>query len=70
MKKIRNIRQLKIEQERLRNLEMDLEKEMQGSWQKLRKSIQPDNIIKDFVSERILNKLANRGINKLLQLFN
>ena len=65
MKKIRNIRQLKREQERLENKQRELEREMQESWWKIRNSITPQNVAKD-----LLNKLTSHGIGRLLQLFN
>jgi predicted transcriptional regulator len=70
MIKIRNIKQLKREQEKLRDRQKQLEKEISESWQKIKKGIRPHDIAKDLVSEWVLNKLTSRGIGKLMQMFN
>lgn len=70
MKKIRNIKQLKREQQRLRDRQLQLEKDMYESWQKIKKGMKPHNMAREIVSEWVINKLASRGIGRLLQIFN
>lgn len=69
MKKIRNIKQLRREQQRLHDRQAELEKEMRETWKKLKKSMKPHNMAKDLASEWLVNRLAGLGIGRLLQIF-
>jgi hypothetical protein len=70
MKRIRNIRQLKREQERLEDKVRELEEQMLESWTKIKKNASPHRLTKELLSEWIFNRLASRGIGRLLKLFN
>lgn len=70
MKKIRNINQLKREQEKLRERQRHLEKQMRESFRDVKRSINPKVIAKDLVFQWMVNRVAFRGIGKLLRLFN
>jgi hypothetical protein len=69
MKKIRNIRQLNREQEKLLHRQLQLEKEMREAWRKIKKSARPQQVAKDLVSEWMAKKWVGRGIVRLLQFF-
>lgn len=69
MNKIRNINQLKREQEKLRERQMHLEKQMRESFRNVKKSINPKVIAKDLVFRWTVNRVAFRGIGRLLRLF-
>jgi|GEM_PF-4171123 hypothetical protein len=69
MKKIRNIDQLRVEQARLRERQLHLEKQMLESCRKVRKSISLKNFARDLAFEWMLNKVASRGVGRLLNIF-
>jgi hypothetical protein len=69
MKKIKNIKQLKHEQERLHDRQIELEKNMRESWGKIKKNISPRTIAKDLVAECALQRFNVLGLGRLLRLF-
>lgn len=70
VKKIRNINQLKREQDKLRERQTHLEKQMRNSFRNVKKSLNPKIIAKDLAFQWMVNRMAAKGIGKLLRLFN
>ena len=58
MKKIKGIKQLQLEKERIKQHQEELEKKLKTNWQELKESLKPVNIIKDTFSSTVRKKTA------------
>lgn len=66
MKKIRNIRELRAEEQKLKAKQDRLEVRMVENWGKIKKGLKPQNAVKGMVAELIGNYMINHLTGKLL----
>lgn len=62
MKKIKSLKQLRVEKKRLKIQQMELEDQLQDNWDELKESLQPVSIVKDIFKTAISSK-AEGGLN-------
>jgi hypothetical protein len=60
MKKIKGIKQLQSEKERIIHHQEELEKKIKRNWQELKESLKPINVVKDTFSNVIRNKTVEK----------
>jgi len=72
MNKIKSIQQLKLEKQRLKSREEELENDIKNNWKELRIALKPGNIVKDTLNEEIKTEMEENlnGGSVLKSTFN